>query len=910
MDPVLQFLVTTVAGFIIGKGLEWGEKKLKKLLGIKISGKEWESKSQENDYSKLADLLEANKNEFTALFKKEFRKWKKNLTKEQQGLLKELKQVVGKIEILPDEIISIVEKTITSPFDLFIDLGAFFELVDKELGETEHYIPRADELEILDKFLDSDARLLLIFGKRGVGKTRLLIEYARRLEEKGKAYRFCSKLGKPTDREYASAIEECCDGEGLVILSDEIETLDNRKSLLDFLLDTNRLDIDGDFKIIGCTVYPEQVAREDLHQWTTEYELGRFDRPEGLVEVAKQNFPEDAAKVNLEKVARLCEGFPDTVIAIFHLLGEGVISLDEVPDRDEVLNIRFGKMYEEAGNYKAALSILAFTKVIWDDERKLFDDFYSEHGPDTFARALNNLQSHVAQGKDRDGEQVRIFRSRELFAIYLIKRFFLEQDAEGNLTALAKIVAKTWSAVPFLERLLVFQDDERYKAKCDLAISVLLEEIQKPSSHTEALVWAINTLDEHYARRGNLRGKVNWEQLQGRIKEIDDPKNQAIWLHQIGLALQKFGELELANFWFKQSFRIMRELGDNLGIAIALGQLGSIAQNQGDYEEARSCHEEAKKIFAVLGKKRHLGIALHQLGNISQKKGDYTEARKLYNQSLEIKKGVGDRSGIALTLDGLGLIAQQQGDYTEALCMYVEAKKTFEELGKRGHVATVLNQLGSLAYSQGDYNEAHRMYLESKKLEEELGDKSGIAKNLIGLGNIAHSQGNYEEARRLYELSLELKKELGDRSGIALSLQGLGNVALSQGVYNEARSKYEEAKKTFEELGERGNVANILHQLGNISYFLGNFEEARNFYEQSLGIKKELDDKTGVAQSLGQLGNIARAQGNLIKAKRKYEEAKEIFEEIEEKGHVAVIYHQLGIIAQVQGDYKEARRMY
>jgi len=806
LEAIAIAVAKFLAGVVSGEVKKWGTDKLKQLFYEKILGKKL-PKSDSEILKEVQDYLRYHVDDFQNRFEAELNDCLDEFKDKQDELL----EAINALGIIPKQvdIEAVIKKVLSrSPFELFIDLDTFLDRVDPELGETEHYVPRADELEILDKFLDSDARLLLIYGDRGVGKTRLLIEYARKLEENGKAYRFCSKLGSPSDREYATAIEEAGKDKDLIILADEIDTVPNHKALLDFLKDSSGLDLDTKLRIIGCTVNPDLVVREDLHSWTQRYELSIFTDPKGLKEIARRNFPKDVEKVDLERVARSCEGFPDTVIAIFHLLGEGELSLDEVPDRDEVLNIRFGKLYDEAGNYKAALPILAVTRVIWDDERKLFNDFYSEYGSETFARALNNLQSHVALDEDRDAEQVRVFRSRELFAIYLIKRFFLEQGAKGSLTALAKVVAKTRSAPLFIERLLVFQDDDRYKIECDRAISALLEEIQKPGSHTEALFSVINTLDERYARRGLLHDKVNWKRLKERFGELPEKKDRAIWLHEMGVVLGHLGEPQEAKSWYEGSLGIKKELGNKSGIAKTLYQLGNIAYLQGDYKEARSKYEKAKETFEELGEKEHVAAVLHQLGMIAQQQGDYEEARKLYGESLELEKELGNRLGIAITLHQLGVLAKNQGDYDEARKLSMESFEIAEELGDKAGIARSLHLIGMLEQHDGNYKEARRIFEECLVITEQLGDKSEMALILGQLGRLAEIEGDEIEAFMLYFKALNIFTQLK-----APKAQLAGSLIAGQ----RERVGQEEFEKLVKQAGEK---------LGqDLSFVLGWFKD-------------------------------------------------------------------------------------
>jgi tetratricopeptide (TPR) repeat protein len=758
-----KFLAKTVWGALSGEAKKWGTDKLKQLFYEKILGKKL-PKSDSEILKEVQDYLRYHVDDFQNRFEVELNDHLDEFKDKQDELL----EAINALGIIPKQVDvgAIIKEAFLRPAcRLFVSLEEFLRYeTDDEIRNTKVYVPRAGEIEKLAEFLNSDNRLLLISGDRGVGKTRLLVEYAKILEGKKTPFRFASKVEETEIKRYEYELERI-GGDGLVILIDEIDKLVKIGRFLELIGPYSSLKVKDKIKVIGCTINKDSVSTDKVKSWLQEYELKLFDDAVKLKKVATDNFKEAADDEDVDKLVEKAEGFPDAIVAFFLMLEQGKITwaeLDELGSRVAILTKRFELQYEEAGVHAPALAMLATMQVIWDDELHHFNEFYANHGIGTFSHALNSdeLTAHVARDEDRDAEQVRVFRSRELFAIYLIKRFFIEQGAKGSLIALAKVVAKTWSARSFLERLLVFQDDDRYKIKCDRAIAALLEEIQKPGSHTEALFRVINILDDRYARRGILHDKVNWKRLKEQLGELPEKKDRAIWLHEMGMVLGHLGEPLEAKSWYEQSLKINKELGNKSGIAITLHQLGNIAYLQGDYKEARSKYEEAKEAFEELGGKGHVAAVLHQLGMIAQQQGDYEEARKLYGESFELEKELGNRLGIAITL----------------------------------------HQLGVLAKNQGDYDEARKFSMESFEIAEELGDKAGIAKSLHLIGMLEQHDGNYKEARRIFEECLVITEQLGGKSEMALILGQLGRLAEAEGNELDAFICYFQALNIFAQL--------------------------------------------------------------------------------------------------------------
>ena len=147
--------------------------------------------------------------------------------------------------------------------------------------------------------------------------------------------------------------------------------------------------------------------------------------------------------------------------------------------------------------------------------------------------------------------------------------------------------------------------------------------------------------------------------------------------------------------------------------AAALHHWGIVEQSQGDYGEAARLYEQSLQIARELGDKSGIAASLHQLGMIHQAQGDYGEATRLYEQSLQIARELGDKSGIAQSLHNLAAIHQDQGDYGGATRLYEQSLQTFKELGAKSEQAAVLHQLGTIHQLQGDYGGATRLYEQS-----------------------------------------------------------------------------------------------------------------------------------------------------------------------------------------------------
>ncbi len=773
-----SILIEIFGGWLIGKGLDaaWNKIFKKKIEDKKLT-------STENQLlTDAAHLIQYHVDDFQNRFEAELNNHIFELRNKQSELL----DAINALGILPQQIDvkSIINKVVNSPFELFVDLETFLDRVDVELRETKSYVERGDEVKVLDEFLDSGNKLLLIHGEPGIGKTRLLIEYTKSLEVKGWQGLFCSKLGNPTDREYATAIEGLSKGKNLIILADKIEEVPNLKTILDFLIATPSLDFDNDVKVIGSTVSPQKITREDLHRITTIYELRTFPTLEGLKEIARKNFPVAATNIDLNRMAQACQGYPDAVIAIFNLLKQGDVSFEELSDRDRILNRRFEVMYNELGRYKFALAIMAAVRMIREVDLKIYNDLYADYGEGTFTRALNDdkLKTYVFQGEDLFGEPVRYFIARELFASYLVKKVFLDGGAIGDLARLADCVAKTHIVALFVSTILSFHNNDNYKNKCDRAVETFLKTTQEEAP-LDAVMAALPHLPWLYSRKAVIYKSIDWERLKKRLPEYQDPFVRANAVLEICRALFKLEKTDQTQEWFNYCLKTARESKCFSQVVEVTKTLSSLLSNIGEHEKAFDVLEGLKEHHEKMGVKPVAARYFHELGLLAEDKGDFEEAWKLQSKAKDLFMKLGDEKNFGVMIDRMGNLALKQGKYDLAKELCEESLKMSIKLDDQLGIAISFHQRATLAHLTGESNKARRFFKKSIEIKEQLNNRAaiGISLSLLGLGGVEEHEQNYYQAFINYYNALLIYLDV-DRSRVPYALTSFSHLLTKIGA--------------------------------------------------------------------------------------------------------------------------------
>ncbi len=148
--------------------------------------------------------------------------------------------------------------------------------------------------------------------------------------------------------------------------------------------------------------------------------------------------------------------------------------------------------------------------------------------------------------------------------------------------------------------------------------------------------------------------------------------------------------------------RLARDAGERAVEADALRMLGVLRRDSGNFESARPHLERAAELFQKLGDVASLGRTVGNLGTLYRQQGRLEAARGCYRRALEHHRTVGDRGAEGLVLAGLGHLARATGHAVEARAHYEETLPLVRGVGDRRTEGVVLDRLGLLALEAGD----------------------------------------------------------------------------------------------------------------------------------------------------------------------------------------------------------------
>jgi predicted ATPase/DNA-binding XRE family transcriptional regulator len=182
--------------------------------------------------------------------------------------------------------------------------------------------------------------------------------------------------------------------------------------------------------------------------------------------------------------------------------------------------------------------------------------------------------------------------------------------------------------------------------------------------------------------------------------------------------------------------------------AKALWGAAWLAYHLGDYRAAQECGEALLPLAHRSGDRVQLRNALTIRGIVAMAEGRSGEALAPLSEGVDLLRGHGPEWLLATSLLLLGMAAIDAGDDARAKSVLDEAGSLYGELGDQHFGARTVSYSGYAALLRGDRRLAASLFGESLVTFWELEDLWGTAEALEGLATVAGAEGVVERAAR------------------------------------------------------------------------------------------------------------------------------------------------------------------
>ena len=267
------------------------------------------------------------------------------------------------------------------------------------------------------------------------------------------------------------------------------------------------------------------------------------------------------------------------------------------------------------------------------------------------------------------------------------------------------------------------------------------------------------------------------------------------------------------------------EAGDDRRAALAYLTAGDLAGRHRRYERARALYLHGVRLLGADDALLKID-ACHKLGDAAARLGRGREALAHFGEMLRVawRLDLPAKGGAAHSR--IGRIHRSLGDYRLALQHLDMAHLLFDLAGDRPGVAASLDDIGRVNYLIGSPDEAIRCHKAALAIREELHDQRGKALTLSWMGLVQAHIGELGWAQRSFQEALLISKTTCDPHGIVFSLLDLGSLTREAGHPGLAQNLLEQARTVARQMGECLNECHLALQIGECHLALGQVDEA------------------------------------------------------------------------------------
>lgn len=241
--------------------------------------------------------------------------------------------------------------------------------------------------------------------------------------------------------------------------------------------------------------------------------------------------------------------------------------------------------------------------------------------------------------------------------------------------------------------------------------------------------------------------------------------------------------------------------------------------------------------------------------------------------ALASARDLGDRACELKATARLAAALWNKGDF-EASRAFIERQiELARELGRRNDEATATANLGAVLWSAGLRSRAAPYIEQAVGLARALGDRRFEATATANLGLVAIDRGRLEEAWSLHEKALAIAREIGDRRAEIHAAGNAGATLRDLGRLAEAQARHELQLALARETGHVRAECSALGNLGIVRRFEGRAAEARALHERQLALARASADGHAEVIALGGLGQALADLGDPDGAREAIREA-------------------------------------
>ncbi|GAB4571522.1 MAG: adenylate/guanylate cyclase domain-containing protein [Anaerolineae bacterium] len=275
---------------------------------------------------------------------------------------------------------------------------------------------------------------------------------------------------------------------------------------------------------------------------------------------------------------------------------------------------------------------------------------------------------------------------------------------------------------------------------------------------------------------------------------------------------------------------------------------------------------------------------------------EYDRVLEAAQQAQEHARQANNMPLVALSLVYQGAGLMHLGRCREALAALEEAARLGDYPDIELQRATVL---GTLQHRMGRYTESLSSLQAAHSIALEIGNRAAISDILAHMGDNYLVLAAYVEAADHYRRALQIRISIGNSTGEAEALAGLGMVALRRHDTEQARNYLEQARKTSAQIEDCPCEAIIMRGLGWLHFLEKDYPGAQKYLTRGVTLAENVDRSHTAILTALDLSQVHLTLGALEAAEAKLQQVEQAIAAIDPEAQVPLRFLHLPLAARL-----------
>jgi transcriptional regulator with AAA-type ATPase domain/tetratricopeptide (TPR) repeat protein len=517
-----------------------------------------------------------------------------------------------------------------------------------------------------------------------------------------------------------------------------------------------------------------------------------------------------------------------------------------------------------------------------------------------------------------EGDPALDERLRELRAVELIheQRVFPEVSYAFK-HALTHDVA--YASIPAPERRALHQRIARalealHGARVAEIAGVLARHYVAAEDWEQALVHLVRAAEAAARALATRDALALYDEALEVAARLPDAGAPVAAIHQARSALYfVVSDFERSREAAERARELAHDAGDATREGVALAAMAWAATWARDLDGALVHAQRAIDVARPVGAEAVLARAQFTIGFVRAVTGGLDEAQRAIDQSLVASRSAGDMVHHSLALTTAGLLKSWEADYDAADQLQMSGLELAREHNLLLPLLFSAFLRGLTLTGKGDYATALATFHEGLELSRKVGDEAIHQRLLNCLGWLHFELGDLDAAAELNQLSADEGRRRKDPGAVPNAELNLGDIFLARGDLELAREMFERVDRFARDPATSAWMRfrysiRLASSQGELALARGDLEAAERHARRCLELATRTNARKNLVKAWRLAGQTACAAGRWEEAGRALHEARTIAEAIGNPPQLWRTYGALARVSAERGDQDAARR--